>query len=115
MSYVNKNIKGKELFSIIKIYAIWHFIEFYNALAKGKPMQQKVIEVLEDMRPILQDDEKDIQLVEITENNTVKVRLSGRCSQCPKSGHALHSIVMKTILKLVPQVGKVEILTETIS
>lgn len=43
-------------------------------------MREKVLEVLEKLRPMLQRDGGDVELVEITEDGVVKVRLQGACS-----------------------------------
>ncbi len=71
-------------------------------------MQTKVESALALIRPLLQQDGGDIELVEITPDNIVKVRLLGQCSGCPKSGQTLKNIVTKTLVKTVPGVRNVE-------
>ena len=46
-------------------------------------MEQKIKEALEQIRPILQRDGGDIEFVELTPENVVKVRLTGACHGCP--------------------------------
>ncbi len=70
--------------------------------------EEAVHNALALIRPILQADDGDIKLVEITPDAVVKVQLLGRCSDCPKSDQTLKNVVMKTILKTVPGVRRVE-------
>ena len=46
-------------------------------------MEQKIREALDQIRPILQRDGGDLEFVELTEDNVVKVRLQGHCAGCP--------------------------------
>lgn len=69
-------------------------------------MKEKVEKALEDIRPILQADGGDIQLVSI-EDDIVKVRLTGACGGCPMSQMTLTLGVEKAIKKVVPEVKKV--------
>ena len=46
-------------------------------------MKQKVSEVLEKIRPVLQRDGGDVELVEVSDDGIVLVRLKGACSGCP--------------------------------
>lgn len=47
--------------------------------------KEKVAEVLEAIRPSLQQDGGDIELVEVTDDGVVKVQLQGACQGCPMS------------------------------
>lgn len=47
--------------------------------------KEKVAEVLEAIRPSLQADGGDIELVEVTDDGIVKVQLQGACKGCPMS------------------------------
>lgn len=71
-------------------------------------MQQELDAALAVIRPVLQQDGGDIELVEITENNVVRVRLVGQCKGCPRSQQTLQSVVRRTILKMVPDAQGVE-------
>ncbi len=71
-------------------------------------MQEQLDTALEFIRPILQQDGGDIEILGVTDDATVQVRLMGRCSGCPKSAQTLKNIVTKTIIKMVPGVRKVE-------
>ncbi|MCK4917471.1 MAG: NifU family protein, partial [Candidatus Omnitrophica bacterium] len=46
-------------------------------------LKEKVEKALELIRPMLQDDGGDVELVEVTEDGIVKVRLTGACGSCP--------------------------------
>lgn len=70
-------------------------------------IRERVIKALERVRPYLQSDGGDISLVEITDDNTVKVRLQGACHGCPYSIQTLKAGVEQTLLREVPEVRKV--------
>jgi Fe-S cluster biogenesis protein NfuA len=44
------------------------------------PVKEKVLEALNKVRPFLQRDGGDVELIDVTENGVVKVRLKGACS-----------------------------------
>jgi len=69
-------------------------------------MKEKVEKALKDIRPALQDDGGDIQLVSI-EDGIVKVQLSGACGTCPMSQATMSLGVEKAIKRAVPGVKKV--------
>ncbi len=46
-------------------------------------MQDKVAKVIEEIRPMLQADGGDVELVEVADNGVVKLRLQGACAGCP--------------------------------
>ena len=58
-------------------------------------MKEKVLEALKQVRPMLQRDGGDIELVSVEENGTVKVRLKGACGSCPMSTMTLKMGVEK--------------------
>ncbi len=71
-------------------------------------MKNEIEKALAFIRPVLQQDGGDIELIECTTDNIVKIRLLGRCRSCPKSGQTLKNVVTKTIVKMVPGVRNVE-------
>ncbi len=73
-------------------------------------IQKNILQALDNIRPVLEEHGGSIKLIEITDDNTIKLQVSGQCSNCPKSGNELKKIVTKSILKMVPTVEKVEIL-----
>ena len=48
-------------------------------------MKEEILKALESIRPFLQADNGDVELVEVTEEGIVKVRLTGDCENCPMS------------------------------
>lgn len=70
-------------------------------------MKEKVTEVIEKIRPALQADGGDVEIVEIVEDGTVKLRLKGACGSCPMSQMTLKMFIEKTLLKEVPGVKEV--------
>ncbi len=69
-------------------------------------MKEKVEKALESIRPALQADGGDIQLVSI-EDGVVKVKLMGACGGCPMSQMTMTQGVERAIKKAVPEVKKV--------
>lgn len=70
-------------------------------------MKEKVEAALNKIRPALQADGGGVELVEVTGDGVVKVRLTGACGGCPMSQMTLKMGVEKTIKKDVPEVKEV--------
>ena len=70
-------------------------------------MKAEVQAVIEKIRPMLQRDGGDVELVGI-DDNVVKVRLQGACKGCPMSQMTLKNGIEKFIKKEVPEVDRVE-------
>lgn len=68
---------------------------------------QEVEDALEVIRPYLQGDGGNITLVDITDENVVKVRLEGSCQGCPLSVQTLKGGVEVMVKKSVPQIKEV--------
>ncbi len=71
-------------------------------------MREKVEQAIEKIRPSLQMDGGDIELVDIDDNNVVKVRLRGACGSCPMSVMTLKMGVERIVKEMVPEVKSVE-------
>lgn len=71
-------------------------------------MKDKVKEGLEQIRPFLQRDGGDIELVEVTEDNVVKVRLLGHCAGCPGARMTIKGVVEKLLKESYPEIASVE-------
>jgi Fe-S cluster biogenesis protein NfuA len=69
---------------------------------------EKVQTAIQDVRPSLQADGGDIELVGVDETGKVKVKLTGACSGCPMSEMTLKNGVEKYLKKAVPEVTSVE-------
>lgn len=70
-------------------------------------MKEKVEEALNSIRVYLQADGGDVELVEVEEDGTVKVRLMGACKGCPMSQMTLQMGVERTLKEKIPEVKKV--------
>ncbi len=70
-------------------------------------IRDRVSKALERVRPYLQSDGGDIDLVDVTEDMTVKVRLTGACYGCPFSMQTLKAGVEQAIMKEVPEIRRV--------
>lgn len=70
-------------------------------------MKERVEAALEKIRPSLQADGGDVELVDV-ENGIVKVRLTGACAGCPMSQMTLKQGIESYIKKAIPEVLSVE-------
>ena len=70
--------------------------------------KEKVKEVLEKIRPQLQMDGGDVELVDITDDGIVKVRLQGHCAGCAHAQQTLQFGIERAIKQFVPEVIRVE-------
>ncbi|MGB3976377.1 MAG: NifU family protein [bacterium] len=66
-------------------------------------MKEKVETALEKIRPYLQADGGDVQLVDVVDG-VVKVRLRGACAGCPGATMTLKMGVEKTLKEQIPEV-----------
>lgn len=71
-------------------------------------MKEEVRQALEEVRPHLQADGGDVELVDVTDEGVVKVRLTGACAGCPMSQMTLKWGVENFLKKKIPQVKSVE-------
>jgi len=70
-------------------------------------VEQRVQKALEELRPNLQADGGDVQLVAV-EKNVVKVKLKGACAGCPMSSMTVQWGIENFLKKKVPEILKVE-------
>jgi Fe-S cluster biogenesis protein NfuA len=70
-------------------------------------MKEKVNEALEQVRPSLQADGGDVELVDVVDG-VVKVRLKGSCSGCPMSALTLKNGIERYLKQQIPEVKSVE-------
>ena len=71
-------------------------------------MKNKVEKVLDEVRPGLQADGGDVELVDVTEDGIVKVKLTGACAGCPMSTLTLKMAIEKRLKEKIPEVKAVE-------
>ena len=70
-------------------------------------MKERVQEVLELVRPALQADGGDVELVDVSEDGVVSVRLTGACGSCPMSTMTLKMGIERTLVENIPEVKEV--------
>lgn len=70
-------------------------------------MKEKVEAALEKIRPNLQADGGNVELVEVTSDGVVKVKLTGACCGCPMSQMTLKVGIEKVLKKEVPEIKEV--------
>lgn len=70
-------------------------------------MREKVQKTIEKIRPMLQADGGDVELVDI-EDGVVKVRLQGACAGCPMSQMTLRNGIERLLKQEVPEIKAVE-------
>jgi len=75
------------------------------ANAPGNSFEVRVHEVIERIRPALQMDGGDIEIVEIEEPN-MKVRLAGACHGCPSAMYTLYQGVYGELKRAIPEFGE---------
>ena len=71
-------------------------------------IESKVKNVIEQVRPYLQQDGGDIRFVELTDDMIVNVELQGACGSCPFSTMTLKSGVENAVKKAIPEIKSVE-------
>ena len=71
-------------------------------------MEEKIKYALGQIRPVLQRDGGDIEFVELTEDNIVRVRLQGHCKGCPGATMTIKGIVERILKEAYPEIRGVE-------
>lgn len=70
-------------------------------------MREKIEKALEKVRPMLEADGGSVELVEVSEDGIVKIRLTGACGSCPFSSMTLKNSIERIIKADVPEVKQV--------
>jgi Fe-S cluster biogenesis protein NfuA len=70
-------------------------------------MKEKVEKAIDRIRPNLQADGGDVQLLEVTDDGLVKVKLLGACHGCPMAQMTLKNGIERYLKKEVPEVREV--------
>jgi Fe-S cluster biogenesis protein NfuA len=71
-------------------------------------LKEKVEKALESVRPLLHSDGGNVELVDITEDGIVKVKLTGACGGCPMSAMTLQHSIASAIKEAAPEVKEVQ-------
>lgn len=69
---------------------------------------EKIEIALQSIRPFLQRDGGDVELVEVTKENIVRVRLLGACETCAMSSMTLRAGIEEAVKNAIPEVVSVE-------
>jgi Fe-S cluster biogenesis protein NfuA len=73
---------------------------------------EKVLSALESIRPFLQADSGDIELIEISDDDIIKVKLTGACSSCPMSIMTLRAGIERALMREIPTIRRVEAVSQ---
>ncbi len=71
-------------------------------------MQEKVEKALIKVRSFLQADGGDVELIEVSDEGVVKVKLTGACGSCPMASMTLKTGIERILKEEVPEVKRVE-------
>ena len=71
-------------------------------------MRERVQEVIDEIRPMLQADGGDVELVDVTDDGVVRVRLTGACGGCPMSQITLSRGIESRLRASIPEIARVE-------
>ena len=71
-------------------------------------IEKRVKNILEQVRPYLQQDGGDVNFVELTDDMVVMVELTGACGSCPYSTMTLKNGIESVMKKSIPEIKSVE-------
>jgi Fe-S cluster biogenesis protein NfuA len=71
-------------------------------------MREKVEAVINQIKPFLQADGGDVELIDVDDEGVVKVRLQGACAGCAFSQMTLANVIEERIREAVPEISRVE-------
>lgn len=74
-------------------------------------LHQRVEDALQTIRPYLEADGGDVEIVEITDDNIVRLELKGACKTCNMSHMTMRAGIEETIKKSVPEIKGIESVT----
>lgn len=71
-------------------------------------LENRVKDALQIIRPYLQADGGDVELVQVTKDGIVEVRLTGACGTCPMSQMTLRAGIERALIRNIPEIRRVE-------
>lgn len=71
-------------------------------------LQTRVENALEIVRPYLRADGGDVELVRVTEDRIVEVKLTGACKGCPMAMMTLRAGIERALMRSIPEIRRVE-------
>lgn len=78
-----------------------------SSTTAGESVQQRVEKILELIRPSVQEDGGDVELVDISDDGVVTVRFRGACVDCPSSAQTLKMGIERNLKEHIPEVTEV--------
>lgn len=69
--------------------------------------KESVEEVLNLVRPSIQADGGDVELIKIRDDNVIEVRLKGACGTCPMATYTLKAGIERVLKEKIPEVKEV--------
>ena len=74
-------------------------------------LYQRVEDALDTIRPYLEADGGNVEVVEITSDQTLRIELKGACRDCNMSHMTMRSGIEETIKRAVPEIRNIESVT----
>ncbi|MBM4175801.1 MAG: NifU family protein [Ignavibacteria bacterium] len=74
-------------------------------------LRKRIEKAIDSVRPYLHADGGDVEVVNVTEDGIVEVKLVGACGTCPMSQMTLRAGVERALMREVPEVKRVEAIT----
>lgn len=72
------------------------------------PLHDRVVRILNLIRPAVQSDGGDVELIDISDAGVVKIRLHGACVGCPSSSVTLKLGIERNLKEHIPEITSVE-------
>jgi Fe-S cluster biogenesis protein NfuA len=77
------------------------------AITPDQPMKDRVQAVIDWLRPIVQADGGDLELVDVSDDGIVQIRFHGACVGCPSSTQTLREGLERNLKQKVPEIREV--------
>lgn len=71
-------------------------------------LHHRVLDIINRIRPAVQADGGDVELVEVTKEGVARIRLHGACVSCPSSSMTLHMGIERNLREKIPEITGVE-------
>ncbi len=71
-------------------------------------MNSEILKAIETIRPFLQADGGDIEFIDYTDDNILRIKFTGACAVCPLSQMTLRAGIERSLLRQVPEIRRVE-------
>lgn len=77
-------------------------------IAKDTSIKAKIEEALDEIRPFMEEDGGNVELLEVTDDLVARIAFKGACKTCDMSEMTFRAGVENAIIKAVPEIKKVE-------